>query len=179
MPIVDAVDAPAIVAPAEAGMAHDMSAAQPRFDPIVVDVDPQALADQARGCRVEDTVHEKAAGPSDAGDLLGEVGGAPCRQWPQRRRLRAHGSGASTIAAGDELVDEAAPVGDIGEVAGAAQDQCLVEGGLEVTIVGFHRTVLMRFTEVVAAGDHAVVGAEALVALGDIVGGLAVEVAVG
>ena len=74
--------------------------------------------------------------------------------------IRTRGVPAA-VAAGDELINEAAPVGDIGEVAGAAQDQRLVEGGLEVTVVGFHRAVLVRFTGIVAAGGHAVVGAEA------------------
>ena len=104
--------------------------------------------------------------------------GAPRRQRPQRRRLRAHGSVSAAIAAGDEPVDEAAPVGDIGDVARAAQDQRLVEGGLEVAVVGVHRAVLMRLTGVVAAGGHAVVRAEAFVAPGDVLCGLAVEVAI-
>ena len=75
---------------------------------------------QARGRAVEDAVHEKAAGPRDAGDDLGEVGGALGGQRPQRRRLYAHRGLAPTVAAGDELVDEAAVVGEAGEVALAA-----------------------------------------------------------
>ena len=150
--IIDAVDTPTIVALAQARMADDMGPPEPCLDPVVVDMDAEALADQARRRAVEDAVHEEAAGAGNAGDDLGEVGGAPGRQRPQRRRLGAQGSLAAAVAAGDELIDEAAPVGDIGEVTGAAQDQRLVERGLEMAVVGFHRAVLMRFAGIVAAG---------------------------
>ena len=161
MAIVDAMDAPPSSRLAQAGMADDMRGAEECLDPVVVDVDAQALADEPRRRAVEDAVHEEAAGAGDAGDDLGEVGGAPGGQRPQRRRLDAHRGLAAAVAAGDELVDEAAPVGDVGEVAGAAQDQRLVERGLEMAVVGLHRAVLVRLAGVVAAGEHAVVGAEA------------------
>ena len=86
----------------------------------------------------------------------------------QRRRLDAHRGLAAAVAAGDELVDEAAVVGDVGEVAAAAQDQRLVERGLEVAVVGLHRAVLVRLAGIVAAGEHAVVAAQRLVALRDV-----------
>ena len=43
-----------------------------------------------------------------------------------------------------------------------------------MTVVGFHRAVLVRFTGIVAAGGHAVVGAERCMALGDVLGVLTV-----
>jgi hypothetical protein len=47
--IVDAVQADAVAAAAQARMADDMGGAEPGLDPGVVDVDAQALADQPRG----------------------------------------------------------------------------------------------------------------------------------
>jgi hypothetical protein len=124
-------------------------------------------------------VHQEAAGAGDAGDHLGEVGGAAGWQGFQGRRLDAERGLAAAVAPGDQLVDEATPVVDAVEVAGAAQDQGLVEGGLEVAVVGLDRAVLVRLAGIVAAGRHFVVGAERLVAPGDVLGGGAVEIAVG
>ena len=47
--IVDTVQADAVAAAAQARMAEDMGGAEPCLDPIVVDVDAQALADQPQG----------------------------------------------------------------------------------------------------------------------------------
>ena len=138
MTVVDPVQSDAVAAAAQAGMGDDGGGAEIGLDPVVVDVDPQALADQARGGAVEDAVNEEAAGPGDAGDHLGEVGGAAGRQGPQGRRFDPHGVVPAPVTAGDELVDEAAPVGDVVEVARAAQDQRLAERGLEVAVVSLH-----------------------------------------
>ncbi len=104
--------------------------------------------------------------------------GAPGRQRPQRPHLGAHRVLATPVPAGDAFVDEAAPVGEICEVAGAAQDQSLIEGDLEVVVVGLDRAVLMRLPGSVAAREHAVVGAEGLVAIGDVGRSVSVEVAI-
>lgn len=160
-------------------MCKDAGGAEKGLDAVVVDVDPQALADRARRRAVEDAVDEKAAGPGDADDGLGEVGGAAGGQRPQRRGLDAHRVLAAAIAAGDELVDEAAPVGDVVEIAAAAQDQRLVEGGLAVAVVELHRSVLVGLAGIAAAGDEAVVGSELLVAAGDVRRRVGVEVAIG
>ena len=85
-----------------------------------------------------------------------EVGGPPCRQGAQCRRLGDGSILAAPVAAADELVDEApvvvaagcgvpaAPHVDGGEVVATPQDQRLIEGGLEMTVVGLDRTVLVR-----------------------------------
>ncbi|WP_233844327.1 hypothetical protein [Cereibacter sphaeroides] len=91
-------------------------------------MDPQALADQLRGRRVEDLVDQKAPGIRNPRDHFGEVGGAPHRQRAQRRHLDAHRGLAPAVASADQFIDEAAPAGEIGEVAGAAQDQGRVGG---------------------------------------------------
>ncbi len=178
MVVIDAVDTPSVAASALAGMADDMGAAEPGLYTVVIDMDAQALADQARGGAVEDAVHQEAAGTRDAGNDFGEVGGAPGRQRPQRCGLDPHGGLAAAIAPRHELVDEPAPVGKAGEVAAAAQDQSLVERGLEMAVVRFHRPVLMRLAGIAAAGDQAVMGAELLVPPCHVLRRLAVKVAV-
>src|SRR4051812_43335637 len=164
--VVDAVGPAPVLAGPQAGMAEHLGAAEPGLDAVVVDVDAQALADQPRGGAVEDAVHQEAAGAGDAGDQLGEVGGAAGWQALQGGRLDPECGLAAAVAPGDELVNEAAPVGETGEVARAAQDQGLIEGGLEVAVVGLDRAVLVRLAGVVAAGRHAVVGAEGLITAG-------------
>jgi hypothetical protein len=100
-------------------------------------------------------------------------------QRPQRRRLDAHRGLPAAVPAGDELVDEPSPFGDIGEVAGAAQDQRLVERSLEVAVVGLHCPVLVRLAGIATARGHSVVGAELFVAAGHVLLRLGVEVAIG
>lgn len=124
-------------------------------------------------------MNEEPAGAGDPGDKLGEVGGPPCRQGAQCCHLGDGSILATSVAAADELIDEAPVVVDGGEVAAAAQDQRLIEGRLEMAVVGLDRTVLVRLAGVVAAGDEPVVAAERRVAPGDIRGLVATEVAVG
>ncbi len=62
MPVVDAIDALSIVTLTQAGMADGMGSPEPCLDTVVIDVDPEPLADQARGRTVEDAMHEKATG---------------------------------------------------------------------------------------------------------------------
>ena len=110
---------------------------------------------------------QKAASAGDAGNDLGEVGGAPGGQGAQCFHLDLDGCLAASVSAADEFIDQASPGGEVREVARAAQDQGLIKGDLEVIIVRLDGTVLMRFTWVVATGLHAIVGAEGGVAAGD------------
>ena len=50
----------------------------------------------------------------------------------------------------------------------AAQDQRLIDGGLEMPVLGFHRPVLMGLTAIVTAGIHAVMADEGIIALGHV-----------
>lgn len=76
------------------------------------------------------------------------------RQRAQGGDLGAQGVLAAAVSPGDELVDEAAVVVDGGEVAAAAQDQRLIEGGLEMAVMRFDRAVLVGLAAIVAAGDQ-------------------------
>ena len=59
-----------------------------------------------RGSAVEDVVHHEAAGSGDAGDDLGEVGGAPGGQRTQRCRLDAHRVLPAAVPPGDAWIDK-------------------------------------------------------------------------
>jgi hypothetical protein len=94
--------------------------------------------------------------------------GPPLRQGLQVRLLRLNGSKPLLVAPGNSQVDEAPVVLDGCEVAAAAQDQGLINGYLEMSVLGFHRPVLVGLTTVVAAGVHAVVADKGIMALGHI-----------
>ena len=62
MTVVDPVQSDAVAAAAQAGMGDDGGGAEIGLDPVVVDVDPQALADQPRGGAVEGVVCGRGRG---------------------------------------------------------------------------------------------------------------------
>jgi hypothetical protein len=94
--------------------------------------------------------------------------GAPLRQRLQVRPLRLNKRRPLLVAPGNSQVDEAPVVLDAGEVTAAAQGQRLIDGCLEMPVPGFHRPVLVGLTPVVAAGVHAAVANESIMAPGHI-----------
>lgn len=94
-----------------------------------------------------------------------------------RCRLR-HAAGVP-LARRHQDVDEAPVVLDAGEVAAAAQDQRLFDRLLQMPVLRFHRAVLVSLAAVVAAGVHAVVADEGIVALGDVLALVSGQVAEG
>ena len=81
--------------------------------------------------------------------------------------------------ASDQVVDEPAVGVEVGEVAGATQQQGILDGLLEMPVRALDRTVLVGDAGIVAAGLHAVVGAQGVIAAGQVVAGAAVEIAEG
>ena len=63
---------------------------------------------------------QKAASTGDAGNDLGEVGGAPGGQGAQCFHLDLDSCLAASVSAADEFIDKAAPGGKVWEVAGTA-----------------------------------------------------------
>jgi hypothetical protein len=110
----------------------------------------------------------EAARPRDRHHELGDVCRAPLRQGLQVRPFRLNGGGVLPIAPRHQHIDEAPVVLDAGGVTAAAQDQCLIEGFLEVPVLEFNRPVLVGLTAVVAAGVRAVVADDCVVAFGDV-----------
>lgn len=158
----------AIAATTGSGMADDQGAAEKGLDAIIVKVNPQTLPDQLRWRAVEDAFDQEAARPGDRHHDLGEVCRAPLRQGLQVDPFGLNGVGTLPIASGDQHVDEAPVVLDAGEVAASAQDQRLLDGRLEVPVLGFHRSVLVGLTTVVAAGIHTVMADEGVIPLRDV-----------
>jgi hypothetical protein len=105
--------------------------------------------------------------------------GASRGQRPESCNLGANRVLPPSVTTGNQFVDEAAPFAEIGKVAGAPRDQGLVERNLQVVVVSLDRPVLMGLARIVAAREHAVMGAEGLVAPGDIGRGIGIEVPAG
>ena len=100
------------------------------FQPIVVEAHPQPVADQARGNRVEHLAQREGAGAGDVDVDLLVVGGLADRQLVRRRPLLVDALGVAEVAAADDVVDEAAPCGEIVEVARCAQHEGVGERSL-------------------------------------------------
>ena len=90
------------------------------------------------------------------------------RRQPPREAGFAGTPAVAGVAATDQQVDEGAVVCDAFEVARAPEQQRVLERALEMAVRRLDRAVLMGETAVVAAGSHAVVGAESSVALGPV-----------
>jgi len=76
----------------------------------------------------------------------------------------------------EDLVDEGAVVGQIGELARATQQQGVLDGALEMPVRALHRTLLVGHTAVVARGPHAIVGAQGFVAPREILPGVGIQI---
>ena len=79
----------------------------------------------------------------------------------------------------EHLSEQLAIFGGIVEIAAAAQDQLLLQPPFHMAVRGLNDAVLMGHAAVVAAGGQPVMGAERLVAGGDVKGVAAVPVAAG
>ena len=168
--------APALERP-PSGQRQDDGAAEQAFEPVVVEADPQPVADQARWHGVEHATEQEPAVAADGHEGFVVVCGAPGGQGLQEGALDLDQLAAACVGAADDLVDEAAVVGQVVEVAGAAQQQGLGEGCLKVAVGCLDRAVLMGDAAVVAGRLHGVVGAQRLVAPGLVVGDRGFEVA--
>jgi uncharacterized Zn-binding protein involved in type VI secretion len=158
--IVDDVGTAAIAVAAAARQGDHVRPAEEDLEPVVVDAHPQPVADEPRRHGVEDPAeHEAARGGDGDHDLLAVLGAA-LRQGSERRALGVDAAAVAGVAAADQGIDEAAVVGEGVEVAGAAQQQRILERSLQMAVGGLDRAVLMGDAAVVAAGGHAVVVAK-------------------
>src|SRR5271163_227547 len=101
------------------------------FEPIIVQMHPQPLADQSRGNRVEHFAQDEGAGAGDVDMDLLVVGGLAERQLFQRESLLLDTLGVAGVAAADDLVDEAPPCRQRLEVARGSQQEGVIELTLE------------------------------------------------
>jgi len=79
--------------------------------------------------------------------------------------LRLNRIGPLAVAPRHQGIDEPPVVFDASEVKAAAQDQCLINRFLEMPVLGFHCPIFVCFTAIVAAGFHAIMTDERIIAL--------------
>jgi hypothetical protein len=83
------------------------------------------------------------------------------------------------VAAADDLVDESAVALKIVEGGRAAQQKRVGDGALEVPVRALDGAVLMGEADCVAGRRHPVMGAQGVVAPGQVAAGVIVEIAEG
>src|SRR6516165_4532906 len=151
--------------------------AEEAFEPVVVEVNIQPVADQTRGNAVENAPQDEAAARGNENPRLLVVCRSPVWQRLKRRSLNLDAPAVPGVAAPDHLIDEATVGGEILECTRAAQQQLVTKRTLEVPMRALDRTVLMRDAGIVAGWRHAVMGTELLVASRQIHLGITIKVA--
>lgn len=84
---------------------HEIRAADEELQAIVIEPDPEPVADQAGG---EDLAQGEAAGAGDSDYNLLEVGGASLEKLLQMRAFGLDAGAAAGIVPADNLIDEGA-----------------------------------------------------------------------
>jgi hypothetical protein len=107
------------------------------------------------------------------------VGGPPIRKILEFGTLDIDALGIARIPAPDNLVDEAAIGGEIIEVGRPPHQQRVLDRALEMTVRSFDGAVLMGEPTIVARWRHPIMGTQVLIAGGQILLGLPVEIVEG
>ena len=97
VPIVDDVSVLAVAGCSSATERHETRRAEEEIEPVVIQADPQPVADEARRDRVEDLLQREAAGRGDGDDALLIVAGAKLRELLQRRALGIDPGGVAPV----------------------------------------------------------------------------------
>jgi hypothetical protein len=157
--VIDDVAALAAGMRPAAAQRYQRRGAEKAFKPIVVKTHAQAVADQARGHRIENLLEAEAAGRGNDDDRLLVIGRPARRQFFQGRTLEIEPLGVARVAPPNDLVEEAAISLQRGEIARAAQQQRILDCLLEMAMRAFDRSVLVRHAAIVAGRLHAVMRA--------------------
>ncbi len=147
---------------------HERRAADEELEAIVKEPDPQPVPDEPRGHRVEHLPQREAARRGDGDERLLMIAAPPAGQPLQCGPLGLDAFGVAGILAAHDLVDEAAIGCEIVEVADAAHQQRVLDRFLEMAVRGLDRAVLMSEAPIVAGRLHPVIGAQRIVAPGQI-----------
>ncbi len=167
---------PAASAPS-AHQGHQRRAADEQIEAVVIQPDPQAVADQPRRHGVEHLLQREAAGGGDGDDRLLMIAGPLPGQRLERGPLGLDALGGSGVLAADDLVDEAAIAARSSKSFSPAHQQRVADGFLEMAVRTFDRAVLMRDAAIVAGRLHPVMGAQRVIAPGQVLARILVQVA--
>lgn len=113
---------------------QDRRAAEEAFQPVIEEAHAQAVTDQAGRHGVEYLPQDEAAARHHPDGCFLVIGCAPLRQRLQCRPFRLYPLAVMGVPAAGDLVDEAPVGGETGEVARAAQKQCVRDRLLEMTV---------------------------------------------
>ena len=130
-----------------------------------------------RWSRVEDPAQSEAAARCHCDNLLLVISRSPLGQRCEIGPLQLDPLSVVGILSTDDLVDEAAVGIKVVEVSAPAQQQRVLQRFLEMAMRALDRPVLMRDAGIVAGRRHSVVAHQRLVALRQVLLGIAIEVA--
>src|SRR6266705_2759846 len=156
---------------------QQLRGAEEALEPVVVEVNVEAMADQTRRNAVEHASQDKAAARRHQDASLLIVGGSSAGKWLERRALDLDALAVPGIAPPDHLIDEAAIGGKMLEVARGTQQKLVAKHLLEMPMGTLDRAVLVRDAAIVARRRHAVMGAQLLVAPGEVLLCITIEIA--
>ena len=137
------------------------------------------MPDQAGWDRVEHLAQREAARGCDRHEDLLVIGGAHVRQRLQELAFGIDPGGVPPVARIYDLVDEAAIVGKVSEVAATSQQQRILHGSLDMAMGTLDRAVLVSNAPVVPRGLHSIMGTERVIAPGQVDPGIGFQIAEG
>jgi hypothetical protein len=179
VPIVDDMVALATGLTTSTADSHHRRRAEEAFEPIVVEMHAQSMADQARGCGVKHPAQNEAAAGGDRDAHLLVIGRSSLRERLESGTLDLDALAVARVAPPHHLVNEAAVGGKVLEVSRAAQEQRVLDGLLEMTVRALDRSILVGDAGIVAGRHHAVVGYELLITPRQVLLSIAIEIAEG
>src|SRR6266571_1682238 len=156
---------------------QQLRGAEEALEPVVVEVNVEAMADQTRRNAVEHASQDKAAARRHQDASLLIVGGSSAGEWLERRAFDLDALAVPGIAPPDHLVDEAAIGSEMLEVARATQQKLVAKHLLEMPMGALDRAVLVCDASIVARRRHAVMDAQLLVAPGEVLLCITIEIA--
>src|SRR3984885_7266265 len=131
-----------VLAGASASQDQHLCATEEAFQPIVIQSDPKAIADQARE-RCRRCAGERTTAACHRDEFFLEIVSAPHWQGIEPHPLDLERLAPASVGASDHLIDEAAKRIEVSKVAAATQQQRLLQGHLEMCVRPLDRAVLM------------------------------------
>jgi hypothetical protein len=150
VPIVDDMVELAAGLPPSTADRHHGRRAQETFEPIIVEMHAQAMANQPGGCGVEHPAQDEAAAGGDRDARLLVIRRSSLRERLETGALDLDALAVARVAAPYHLVNETPVAGKILEVARAARQQRVLDDLLEMAARALDRSILVGNTGIVA-----------------------------